>query len=184
MPVIDAIRSACATIAADPLRSLLVMLGIAISVAAVIAMVAIGSGAGDEVDRQVRSLGANLLVVNPGSITRGGVRLGAGAAPALRDGDTQAIRGEVAGVRAATAFVNHRMQVVAGSANWSTFIQGVDQDWFVAQEWGIAAGREFDPEELRRGDTVAVLGMTVATHCSARPIRSGRPCGSGRLRTG
>ena len=134
-------------------------------------MWAIGAGARDVVDQQVRSLGANLLVVNPGSVTRGGVRLGAGAAPTLTDDDTAAIRAEVEGVRAATAFVNHRTQVVAANANWNPYIQGVDQDWFVVLEWAIAAGREFDPEELRRGDTVAVLGRQLPTNYLARPIQ-------------
>jgi putative ABC transport system permease protein len=162
MRLMEAIRSAVSAIAANALRSILTMLGIAIGVAAVIAMEAIGSGARDEVDRQVRSLGSNLLVVNSATARQAGVRLGAGTAPRLTDEDTEAIREEIEGIRAVSSFVNHRTQVVAGRANWNAYIQGVDRDWFVVQEWGIASGREFDTEELRRGDTVAVLGQIVA----------------------
>src|SRR3712207_1589453 len=119
MRLTEAIRSALSAIAGNALRSLLTILGIAIGVAAVIAMVAIGSGARDAVDQQVRSLGANLLIVTPGSVTQAGVRLGTGAAPTLTDEDTNAIRAEVEGVRGVSSFVNSRMQVVAGNANWN-----------------------------------------------------------------
>ena len=77
MRLTEAFRSALSAIGANALRSLLTMLGIVIGVAAVIAMVAIGSGARNLVDRQIRSLGANLAIVTPGNVTQGGARLGA-----------------------------------------------------------------------------------------------------------
>jgi len=52
--------------------------------------------------------------------------------------------------------------VVNGAQNWSTGVFAVDEDWFVAREWTVAAGREFDPEEIRRGEIVVLLGQTVA----------------------
>ena len=66
MRLTEAFRSALSAIGANALRSLLTMLGIVIGVAAVIAMVAIGSGARNLVDKQIRSLGANLAIVTPG----------------------------------------------------------------------------------------------------------------------
>ncbi|MFL5158844.1 MAG: ABC transporter permease, partial [Microvirga sp.] len=71
MRLIEAIRSALSAIVANALRSLLTMLGIVIGVAAVIAMVAIGSGARNLVDSQIRSLGSNLAIVTPGNVTQG-----------------------------------------------------------------------------------------------------------------
>ncbi|HEX2552794.1 MAG TPA: ABC transporter permease [Microvirga sp.] len=162
MRLTEAIRSALSAIAANALRSLLTMLGIVIGVAAVIAMVAIGSGARNLVDRQIRSLGANLAIVSPGNVTQGGARLGAGAASTLTDEDANAIRDEIEGVVAAAPFVNGRAQIVVGAVNWNTNVYGVDLDWFAAREWEVAEGRGFDPEELRRGDIVAILGLTVA----------------------
>jgi putative ABC transport system permease protein len=159
---VEAIRSALSAIVANALRSLLTMLGIVIGVAAVIAMVAIGSGARNLVDRQIRSLGANLAIVTPGNVTQGGARLGAGAASTLTDDDAEAIRREIDGVTAAAPFVQGGAQVVAGGNNWGTRIYGVDLDWFTAREWDVALGRAFDPEEIRRGDIVVVLGQTVA----------------------
>jgi putative ABC transport system permease protein len=162
MRLTEAIRSALSAIAANTLRSLLTMLGIVIGVAAVIAMVAIGSGARNLVDRQIRSLGANLALVTPGNVTQGGVRLGAGAASSLTDEDAQAIRDEIEGVTAAAPMIRGGAQVVAGANNWSTTVFAVDRDWFDAREWDVEDGRGFDPEEVRRGDIVVLLGRTVA----------------------
>jgi putative ABC transport system permease protein len=128
----------------------------------VIAMVAIGAGARDRVNREIRSLGANLAIVTPGNVTQGGARLGAGAASTLTDEDAAAIKNDVEGVTAAAPFVRGNAQVVAGGTNWGTSVYAVDDDYFVAREWGIESGRDFDPEEIRRGDIVVLLGRTVA----------------------
>ena len=162
MSPIDVFRSALSAIRAHALRSLLSILGVAIGTAAVIIVGAVGLGARHAVDEEVLGLGANLLVVNAASVRQGGARLGAGTAPALTEDDLDAIRGEIDGVRAATAFVNTRTQVIAPAANWQPYVQGVAEDWFEAMEWDIARGRPFDAEELRRGDVVAVIGETVA----------------------
>jgi putative ABC transport system permease protein len=162
MHLTEAVRSAVSAILANALRSLLTMLGIVIGVAAVIAMVAIGSGARNLVDQQIRSLGANLAIVTPGNVTQGGARLGAGAASTLTDEDAELIRREVEGVTAAAPFIRGNAQVVAGAANWATSVYAVDLDWFAAREWPVDSGRAFDPDELRRGEIVAILGRTVA----------------------
>src|SRR3712207_9046382 len=145
------------------------MLGIVIGVAAVIAMVAIGSGARNLVDQQIRSLGANRAIVTPGNVTQGGARLGAGASSTLTDEDAEAIRREVEGVVAAAPFVQGAAQVVAGGSNWGTRIYGVDLDWFSAREWDVATGRTFDPEEVRRGDIVIILGQPAARNLFGEP---------------
>ena len=162
MPLIEAFRSALSAITANALRSSLTMLGIVIGVAAVIAMVAIGAGARNLVDRQIRSLGANLAIVTPGNVTQGGARLGAGAASTLTDEDAASIKREIDGVTAAAPFVRGNAQAVAGGANWGTTVYGVDNDYFAAREWDVETGRGFDPDELRRGEIVALLGRTVA----------------------
>ena len=162
MRLTEAFRSALSAIGANALRSLLTMLGIVIGVAAVIAMVAIGSGARNLVDKQIRSLGANLAIVTPGNVTQGGARLGAGAASTLTDEDAASIKREIDGVTAAAPFVRGNAQAVAGGANWGTTVYGVDNDYFAAREWDVEAGRGFDPDEIRRGEIVALLGRTVA----------------------
>jgi putative ABC transport system permease protein len=162
MRLTEAFRSALSAIGANALRSLLTMLGIVIGVAAVIAMVAIGSGARNLVDKQIRSLGANLAIVTPGNVTQGGARLGAGAASTLTDEDAAAVKREIDGVTAAAPFVRGNAQAVAGGSNWGTTVYGVDNDYFAAREWDVDTGRAFDPDEIRRGEIVALLGRTVA----------------------
>ncbi len=162
MRFLEAIRAALGAIAANALRSALTMLGIVIGVMAVIAMVGIGSGARDVVTQQIRSLGGNLAIVTPGNVTQGGARLGAGAASTLTDDDALAVAREVEGVVAAAPFVRGNAQLVYGGANWSAPVYAVTTDYFVAREWDVEHGRLFDPEEVRKGEIVAVIGQTVA----------------------
>ncbi len=162
MSLLEAIRSALSAIGANALRSALTMLGIIIGVAAVIAMVAIGSGARERVTAQIKSLGANLAIVQSGTVTQGGARLGAGASSTLTDEDATAIAREVDGVVAAAPVLITRAQAVFGGANWSTQITATDLDFFTAREWDVGEGRLFEPEELRRGEIVAIIGQTVA----------------------
>lgn len=162
MSIWEAIRSALSAIGANALRSALTMLGIIIGVAAVIAMVAIGSGARERVTGQIKSLGANLAIIQSGNVTQGGVRLGAGASSTLTDEDARAVLAEVENVTAAAPVIITRAQAVYAGTNWSTQITATDLDFFTAREWDVAEGRLFEPEELRRGEIVAVIGQTVA----------------------
>ena len=162
MSLIEAIRSALSAIGANALRSALTMLGIIIGVAAVIAMVAIGSGARERVDSQIKSLGANLAIIQAGNVTQGGVRLGAGASSTLTDEDAKAVAAEVEDVVASASVITTRAQAVYAGTNWSTTITATDLDFFTAREWGLAEGRLFESEELRRGEIVAIIGQTVA----------------------
>jgi putative ABC transport system permease protein len=163
MNLLEALRSALQAITANALRSILTMLGIIIGVAAVIAMVAIGSGARARVNDQIRSLGANLAIITAGNVQVGGVRLGAGASSSLTDEDANAIKREVEGIEAAAPFIRTQAQAIFQGTNWSTGIQAVTNEFFVAREWDVPIGRQFDPDELRRGEIVAILGQTVAT---------------------
>jgi putative ABC transport system permease protein len=162
MSLAEALRSALSAIGANALRSALTMLGIIIGVAAVIAMVAIGAGARERVTGQIKSLGANLAIIQSGNVTQGGVRLGAGASSTLTDEDAAAILREVEDVTAAAPVIVTRAQAVYAGTNWSTQITATDLDFFAAREWEIAEGRLFEPEELRKGEIVAVIGQTVA----------------------
>ncbi|MFN3671629.1 MAG: ABC transporter permease, partial [Bosea sp. (in: a-proteobacteria)] len=162
MSLLEAVRSALGAIGANALRSALTMLGIIIGVAAVIAMVAIGSGARERVTSQIKSLGANLAIIQSGNVTQGGVRLGAGASSTLTDEDSRAILKEVEDVVAAAPVIVTRAQAIYAGTNWSTQITATDLDFFTAREWGIEEGRLFEPEELRRGEIVAIIGQTVA----------------------
>src|SRR6185503_8782131 len=90
-----AVSAAAQAIGRNKLRASLTMLGIFIGVAALIAMVAVGEGANYAVKQQIASLGTNMIVVQPGARTQGGVRGGFGSASTLTVGDAEAIQREV-----------------------------------------------------------------------------------------
>ena len=138
MSIFEAIRSALTAIGANALRSALTMLGIIIGVAAVIAMVAIGSGARERVTAQIKSLGANLAIIQSGNVTQDGARLGAGASSTLTDEDATAILKEVEDVVATAPVLTTRAQAVYAGTNWSTQITATDLDFFAAREWDVA----------------------------------------------
>ncbi len=102
------------------LRSFLTTLGIIFGIAAVIAMIAIGSGARQVIAEKIASIGSNLLLVLPGSTTSGGLRAGAGSAATLNLGDVRAIAEECPSVALAAPTVRGSAPVVYGNLNWST----------------------------------------------------------------
>ena len=155
------LHSAVRTLRANPLRSALTMLGIIIGVAAVIAVLAVGAGAQQIVIDELRNIGANLLMISPGSAKSSGARLGGDTQASLVLGDADAIRAEVPGLVSVAPMLYSRAQVVYGNANWSTRIQGVTPDIFTAREWRLSAGRRFSPVELQSAGKVALLGATV-----------------------
>jgi putative ABC transport system permease protein len=159
----DAIFSALDALRLHKLRSSLTMLGVIIGVAAVIAMMAVGAGAREQVLAQIRSLGSNLLIVSPGNITHAGVRLGAGASPTLSDEDALAIVSDISAVQVTAPFISGKHQVVASGINWATVINMIDLGYLEAREWALEQGRIFEPEELTSGAQVALLGQTTAT---------------------
>jgi putative ABC transport system permease protein len=162
MSFLDALISALDALRLHKLRSALTMLGIIIGVAAVIAMVAVGGGAREQVVAQIRSLGSNLLIVTPGNVTSGGVRMGGGAASTLTAEDATAIMTEVPGVQTVAPNMRGSAQLIAGGMNWATGVFGIDNGWFEARDWDVEQGRAFEPEEIARGAQVAIIGQTVA----------------------
>jgi putative ABC transport system permease protein len=156
------IRIALRALRVNKLRSTLTMLGIIIGVAAVITMIAIGSGAQARVEEQIKSLGSNLILLLPGSVTSGGARMGAGSRNTLTDDDAYAIQREIADVAVAAPQLRGTGQVVAGSNNWSTVFYGVSPGYFEARDWVIATGKGFEPADLAGSAKVAIVGETVA----------------------
>jgi putative ABC transport system permease protein len=171
--VLDSLRAAIAALGGNPLRSVLTTLGIIIGVAAVIVMVAIGSGARSRVDGVIQSLGSNLIQVLPGARSFSGVR---SASNLITERDVPAIRAGAPDALLIAPFVRGTAQIIAGNQNWPTTAFGVTADFFPAREWAIGEGRLFEPTEMR-GGKVVVLGATVAREmfrssaCSPRKAR-------------
>ncbi len=162
MNLLAAIRSAWRALAANLLRSMLTMLGIIIGVAAVITMIAVGTGAQQRVAEQMKSLGSNVMLVLPGAQTAGGVRLGAQTGQTLTEDDAAAIAREVPEVQVAAPSNRTNAQIVAGNVNWATQIVGTTNDYFEARDWLLSGGRLFEASELQGSGKVAIVGQTVA----------------------
>jgi putative ABC transport system permease protein len=145
------------------MRSILTMLGIIIGVAAVIAMVSVGQGANLAVQKQIESLGTNLLMVMPGSTTAGGVRSGWGGVSTLTLQDAAAIKRECPSVSAATYFRRQGVQVVYGNKNWYTTAQGTTPEFPVVRNWSTSEGSFFTARDDSTANRVVVIGQTVAS---------------------
>ena len=162
MAPFESLRIAFGALRAHPLRSLLTMLGIIIGVAAVITMVAVGAGAQVRVAEKIRTLGTNLLMIQPGAAREGGARLAGGSRHTLTEDDAAAIGGQVPMVLAAVPSVRGTGQVVRGNRNWNTTLNGTRPDYFRAREWPLEMGRTFSGQDTRNAAKVATLGATVA----------------------
>jgi putative ABC transport system permease protein len=162
MTLSDCVLSAFTSLRAYKVRSLLSAAAVGAGAAAVIAMLAIGSGATEKVLAQIRSMGSNTFVIWAGWIAHSGVTSSGYVSPHLTDLDAAAIQTLVDGVEIAAPLVARDAHVVAPGANWKTVLNGVDPGFFQIREWGIADGRTFDTGEIRNGAQVAILGATVA----------------------
>ena len=157
-----ALRAALRALTANLLRSVLTMLGIIIGVGAVITMLAVGRGATERVQEQIKGLGSNIVLVVPGSLSAAGVRLGAQTRSRFTEEDAEALAREVPEVQVAAPSSRTTAQAVAQSANWNTTIFGTTNDYLEAREWPLAAGRLFEAAEQQGSAKVAWLGQTAA----------------------
>jgi putative ABC transport system permease protein len=156
------LRIALRALMVNKMRSILTMLGIIIGVGAVVAMIAVGTGAKNRIAEQIASMGSNLLVVLSGSSTSGGLRMGAGTVPTLTYDDAKAIAAEIPGVKYVAPNLSGVAQVIYGNQNWSTIINGATPEIFEIRSWPLAAGRPFSQQDLDAAAKVCILGMTVA----------------------
>jgi putative ABC transport system permease protein len=145
----------------NAMRTALTALGMIIGVAAVIVMVALGSGAQASIEAQIRSAGSNLVIVTAGSGGFGPVRQGQGAVTTLTAADAEAIRDELGGIRYLSPGVGLRAQVVAERANWNTQVQGAGDELAALRSWPVQSGDFFSSQDVIRAARVAVLGSVA-----------------------
>jgi putative ABC transport system permease protein len=145
----------------NKMRSSLTMLGIIIGVGAVIAMLAVGTGASRKIAQQVASVGSNLIIIVPGSTTQSGLRMGSGSQSTLTMGDASAIENECPAVQAVAPILSGSGQVVFGNQNWATSITGTTPSILVVRDCAIFEGRNFSDQDVRNATKVCILGQTV-----------------------
>ena len=155
----ETIKLALRSVRRNALRSFLTLLGIVIGVAAVIAMITIGSGTTEKVKQDIGKLGSNLLVVQASRPMRGGVT---NFTPKpLGDRDLAALSEGLENVWAISAASQRTVRVVYGADNLSVQVTGADTDYFVARDWAIVSGRGFNDSEVRGSSNVCLIGQTV-----------------------
>jgi putative ABC transport system permease protein len=156
------LKTALRAIRRNVLRSFLTMLGIIVGIASVIVGVSMGTGAKAEVDRQIASMGNNLLIIFSGNMSRGGVRGGFGMQPNLTERDYDALRREVTGIAGISPEVRTTVQVVAGNQNTSVGIWGVSADFADIRSWKFQSGENFTETDVRNASKVCLMGKTTA----------------------
>src|SRR5947207_2996826 len=160
MSVFMVFRIAFKALNRNKMRTALTMLGMIIGVAAVITMVALGTGAQTSIEAQIQSAGTNMIIVSAGNFSQGGVRQGQGNASTLVPEDGAAIA-QLPGVQYLAAGSNVRAQIVAGNQNWNTQVQGTDVDLPLIRAWPVKEGAFFTTQDVNTAAKVAVLGSVV-----------------------
>ncbi|MFA4889411.1 MAG: ABC transporter permease [Candidatus Omnitrophota bacterium] len=158
---LDYLRQAIFAMLSHKMRSLLSILGILIGVAAVIAMLAVGQGARESIEKQLSSLGSNLLLVRPGSARAQGVSLQSGTVTRFTFNDLAEIA-KLEDVKKVYPSVTGRGQIVYANKNWNTSVEGAGIDYAEIRAAVPTVGRFFTEQEVKTRDKVALLGLTVA----------------------
>jgi putative ABC transport system permease protein len=161
MSLLMTLRIALKALNRNKMRTILTMLGMIIGVGAVITMVALGTGARTTIEERVKSAGTNMILVNAGNFSTGGVRMGQGNSTTMTPEDATAIKA-IPGVQYAAAGASTRSQVIAGNQNWSTNVQGTDVDLPLIRNWPTKYGSFFTSADVAGAQKVAVLGTVVS----------------------
>ncbi len=157
------LKMAVVSLKINKMRSMLTSLGIIIGVSAVIIMLAVGTGAREKVQKDMESMGSNLLTIRSASAKAGGVRMGMGTRPTLTIKDAEAIKKNARGISAVSSVSTESKQLTYGNQNWASTVYGINPEYFYIKNYEIDMGRGFTPEDIKNSAKVAVIGATVAS---------------------
>jgi ABC-type antimicrobial peptide transport system permease subunit len=157
------IRTAMKGLRRNPMRATLTTLGIIIGVGAVIAMMEIGTGSSSAIQKSISSMGANVVLILPGTAASGGVSFGAGSVTTLTPEDMESILRESPSVRSAAPVVRARTQVVYGNRNWvPAQISGTTPAFLEVRDWtDLAEGEAFTDRDVLNANKVCLVGQTL-----------------------
>ena len=164
MRILRTTKTAMKALRRNPMRAALTTLGIVIGVGAVIAMMEIGAGSSSQIQKGISSMGANVLLIMPGTTSSAGVTSGTGSVTTLTPQDCAAILRECPAVLTAAPIVRARTQVVYGSRNWEpNNIYGTTPAFLEVRQWGrMAEGKMFTDRDILNSNRVCVIGKTLA----------------------
>lgn len=160
MIILLSLKIAIQSILQNKLRSLLTILGIWIGIASVILMISIGQGASLEIEKQISSIGSNLIVVLPGASSSSGVRLGTGTNLTLTIQDALALK-ESQWIYETSISLHSVQQIIFRNNNWSTLVRGIDLSFLDVHEWQLERGKFFTEDDIKNSSRVAIIGQTV-----------------------
>lgn len=149
------------TLLANKGRTFLSMLGVLIGVAAVVTMLAVGTGAQRSIEKQLSSLGSNMLNVRPGVPKVSGVAQEGSIANRLSLGDADILRARIPQIKTVSASISGRGQVTFARKNWNTYVNGVSATWIQMQSKPLSSGRFFTEQDVHGRARVALIGQTV-----------------------
>jgi ABC-type antimicrobial peptide transport system permease subunit len=157
------LRTAFRALRRNVMRSALTTLGIIIGVSAVIAMTEIGQGSSTAVQKTIASMGANNLLVMPGTAASGGVTFGSGSVITLTPQDAEAISRECPSVNSVATVVRARTQATFANKNWVPFfIYGTTPSFLDVREWtDLEEGEPFTDADVRNQTRVCIVGQTI-----------------------
>ncbi len=157
------LRTALRALRRNVMRSALTTLGIVIGVSAVIAMTEIGQGSSTYVQQRIASMGANNLLVMPGTAASGGVSFGSGSVITLTPRDAEAVARECPSVNAVAIVVRTRTQATFGNRNWvPLYIYGTTPSFLDVREWtDLEEGEPFTDGDVRNQARVCLVGQTI-----------------------
>jgi len=166
MNFVQTLRTALEAIIGHRMRSILTVLGIFIGIAAVSLTIGLGQGTQRTIQDQIGSLGANLLMVMPGSSTNSGVRGGIGSATTLTIEDANALsdKSVAPDVAAVAPVMSTQANIKTSSTNWTTTLYGTNTQWLQVRSRALQFGAFFTDDDIARGAPVVVIGPTTATN--------------------
>ncbi len=164
MKILNLIRVALKALQRNKLRAFLTMLGIIIGVASVITIGAIGEGSKISIHNSLAGLGSNLITIMPNSNVPGGARLQGANVETLTLKDVLAIQNQATDIRDISPSSQSKGQVINGSLNWPTTIQGVSAGYLSIRNLSVRNGITFSDKDVRTYAKVCLLGQTVVNN--------------------
>ena len=187
MSPLQTTRIATRALVRNKLRSFLTTLGVVIGVGAVIAMMAIGSGAKAQVEAAFAAMGTDLLIVLPGSTSASGVHGGFGSMPTLTWDDLAAVEDpdQITSVRRAAPALRSSLPIVSEDQNWTTSVTGTTPEYFDIRNWPADQGVVLSQQDVDTTSKVIILGATVSEKlygANANPVGQNVRVGTSQYR--
>ncbi len=145
----------------NKMRAFLTMLGVIIGVASVITMLAIGQGSKASINTQISEMGSNMIMIQPGEDTRGGVKQDASSTQTLKIADYESLAEETDYLAAVSPVVSASGQYIYGANNYPSTITGVTDGYLEIRQLKLASGAMFSEMDILTSAKVCVIGKTI-----------------------